>query len=249
MDRDYWDSQAEGYERNLLEIVREDQAGALSEELAALGGPERRVADLGCGPGSLLPLLVRHFREVIAVDYAKQLLDLARQRCRSPKVSYACCDLSRGQELPFRVEVACCINALIDPVCRKRHGMLRSLRSVLEPGGTSVIVVPALESVFHVYHTLMRIRERSGRPHGLSRGDAERALEGEMVSFAEGVIRVGGVPTKYWMCEELTTTLEDHGLRPRRVRRVEYPWTEEIEHAPGWLEGQGPWDWLVVCEA
>ena len=249
MDRNYWDSQAEGYEQNLLEIAREDLAGALQEELASLGGRRRRVADLGCGPGSLLPLLVQYFDEVIAIDYARQLLNLARERCESGKVTYACRDLSRGKELPFRVDVACCINALIDPVRRKRHGMLRSLRSVLEPGGTALLVVPALESVFHVYHTLRRIREHAGRPDGMSRAEADHALGEEMVSLVEGVARVGGVPTKYWMREELGATLEDHGLKVQRVRRVEYCWAEEIENPPGWLEGRRPWDWLVVCKA
>ena len=31
------------------------------------------------------------------------------------------------------------------------------------------------------------------------------------------------------------------------MRKVEYPWTEEIENPPEWLDGVGPWDWLVIC--
>ena len=83
MDRNYWDSLADCYEEDLLEIAREDRAGALGEELAALGGAGISVADLGCGPGSLLPLLTRHFGKVIAVDYAPQLLKRARQQNRT----------------------------------------------------------------------------------------------------------------------------------------------------------------------
>ena len=190
MDRNYWDSLADCYEENLLEIAREDRAGALSEELEALGGEGIRVADLGCGPGSLLPLLARHFEEVIAVDYAEQLLDRARQRCRSKKVSYACHDLSRGLELPFRVEVICCINALIDPDSGRRRGMLRSLRSAMRKQGVAIIVVPAFESVFHVYHTLRRIRERSGPPDGLSADEAERLMGATPIIY--GRDRPGG---------------------------------------------------------
>lgn len=248
MDRNYWDSLADCYEENLLEIAREDRCGTLSEELKALGGDGIRVADLGCGPGSLLPLLARHFEEVIAVDYARQLLDRARQRCRSRKVSYACHDLSRGSELPFQVEVVCCINALIDPDRGRRLGMLRSLRSAMRKQAMAIIVVPAFESVFHVYHTLRRIRERSGTPEGLSAEEAERLLKGEVRSFSDGVVRVGGVPTKYWFREELIAALAEQDLRVRRIRRVEYPWSEEIENSPRWLEGMRPWDWLVVCE-
>lgn len=249
MDRNYWDSLADCYQEDLLEIAREDRAGALSEELSALGGPGIQVADLGCGPGSLLPLLTRHFGNVIAVDYAPQLLERARQRCRSRKVSYACHDLSRGRKLPFEVEVVCCINALIDPDQSKRLGMLRSLRSALLKSGVAVIVVPAFESVFHVYHTLRNIRERSGFPEGLSAVEAERLLASEVLSFSDGIVRVGGVSTKYWMREELIGFLGEQDLRVRRIRRVEYPWSEEIENPPRWLEGARPWDWLVVCES
>ena len=247
MDRDYWDSLADRYENDLLEIAREDQSGALGEELEALGGEGIRVADLGCGPGSLLPFLAGHFEEVIAVDYADQLLDRARQRCRSRKVRFACHDLSRGQALPFRVEVVCCINALIDPDGGKRLGMLKSLRSAMCREGIAIIVVPALESVFHVYHTLRTIREREGVPDGLGSSGAERMMREEMESFTGGIVRVGGTPTKYWMREELIATLAEQDLKVHKVRKVEYPWAEEIENPPEWLDGVGPWDWLVIC--
>ncbi len=249
MDRNYWDSLADCYEEDLLEIAREDRAGVLEEELSVLGGPGIQVADLGCGPGSLLPLLTRYFGNVIAVDYAEQLLEQARQGCRSRKVSFACHDLSRGKKLPFQVGVVCCINALIDPDRGKRLGILRSLRSTLREGGVALIVVPAFESVFHVYHTLRNIRARSGVPGGLSAGEAERLLAAEVISFSDGIVRVGGVSTKYWMREELAGSLEEQELRVCRIRRVEYPWSEEIENPPGWLKGARPWDWLVVCEA
>ncbi len=127
MDREYWDSLADSYEEDLLEISREDLEGALSEELNSLGEKAVSVADLGCGPGSLLPLLARYFNQVIAVDYAEELLNQARRRCSSRKIRFVSHDLSKGRRLPFTVEVVCCINALIDPDRDKRSGMLKTL--------------------------------------------------------------------------------------------------------------------------
>ena len=248
MDRQYWDSLADNYEDNLLEISREDIEGALADELSLLRGKDVSVADLGCGPGSLLPLLVRYFNDVIAVDYAEQLLNQARRRCRSRKVRFASYDLSEGRKLPFKVEVVCCINALIDPDRNKRTGMLRSLRSVMQKKGVAVIVVPALESVFHVYHTLRMIRERAGGMDGLGLREAERMLRAEVQSFSDGIVRVGGTPTKYWMREELINCLKEQGLRVQRIRKVEYKWSEEIVNPPGWLHEAPPWDWMVLCE-
>lgn len=248
VDRENWDSLAATYERDLLEIVCGEGGGTLEEELAALADPSRRVADLGCGPGSLLPFLVERFGEVIAVDYAQELLEVARRRCRSRKVEFHCHDLSNGKDLPFKVEVACCVNALIDPDRGKRTRMARAVASSLVPKGAAVIVVPALESVFHVYHTLERIRQREGGSAGFTEKQADRMLRQEVDSFAGGIIRVGGILTKYWMREELVALLADHGLSPRRVRKVEYGWREEIDHPPAWLKGAMPWDWLVVAE-
>jgi SAM-dependent methyltransferase len=239
---------ARRYEADLLEIACEDGACALEEEIAALGEPGRRIADFGCGPGSLLPLLAKCFGEVIAVDYAPDLLEAARVRCRSRKVVFACHDLSCGTGLATMVDVACCVNALIDPDTEKRSGMVRALVRSLTKKGAAVVVVPALESVFHVYHTLVQIREREGKPAGLSPREADEMMRAEVSSFADGLVRVGGVLTKYWMREELVAFLADHGLRVTKVRRVEYGWKEEIEHVPRWVQGARPWDWLVVAE-
>lgn len=248
MDRQYWDSLADSYEDDLLEISREDLEGALSEELNSLGEKAESVADLGCGPGSLLPLLARHFNQVIAVDYAEKLLNQARRRGGSRKIMFVSHDLSKGRKLPFTVEVVCCINALIDPDRKKRSGILKTLSLAMKKKGVAVIVVPALESVFHVYHTLRMIRERAGAPGGLGEREAERMLREEVLSFSDGIVRVGGTPTKYWMREELIRSLSAQGLGVRKIRKVEYRWSEEIENPPGWLKGAPPWDWMVLCE-
>ena len=248
MDRQYWDSLADSYEDDLLEISREDLEGALSEELNSLGEKAESVADLGCGPGSLLPLLARHFNQVIAVDYAEKLLNQARRRGGSRKIMFVSHDLSKGRKLPFTVEVVCCINALIDPDRKKRSGILKTLSLAMKKKGVAVIVVPALESVFHVYHTLRMIRERAGGMDGLGLREAERMLRAEVQSFSDGIVRVGGTPTKYWMREELITCLKEQGLRVQRIRKVEYKWTEEILNPPGWLKEAPPWDWMILCE-
>tara|TARA_B100000927_G_scaffold271415_1_gene248335 strand:- start:6252 stop:7025 length:774 start_codon:yes stop_codon:yes gene_type:complete len=248
VDRQYWDSLADNYEDSLLEISREDLEGALADELSILRGENVSVADLGCGPGSLLPLLVRYFKDVTAVDYAERLLDQARRRCRGKKIRFASYDLSEGRDLPFSVEVVCCINALIDPDRKKRSGMLRSVCSAIQEKGVAVIVVPAMESVFHVYHTLRMIRERTGSIDGLGVSEAERMLRAEVQSFSDGIVRVGGTATKYWMREELISCLNEQGLKVRRIRKVEYEWSQEIDNAPDWLKEPPPWDWMVRCE-
>jgi 2-polyprenyl-3-methyl-5-hydroxy-6-metoxy-1,4-benzoquinol methylase len=248
VDADYWNSMAESYGENLLEIARESGAGVLEEEIGALADRRGRVADMGCGPGSLLPFLAGRFGEVIGIDYADSLLEVARKRCGAQNVSFRSRDLSNGQPLRLEADVICCVNALIDPIRVKREGMATTLASAARPGGSMVMVVPAFESVLHVYHSLLRCRAREGAGSGLLEGEADELLREEVTSFAGGVVRVGGVLTKYWVREELLAFLADHGWDPRRVRRVEYSWSEEIEDPPAWLGSPGPWDWLVVAD-
>ena len=83
---------------------------------------------------------------------------------------------------------------------------------------------------------------------GLGLREAERMLRAEVQSFSDGIVRVGGTPTKYWMREELITCLKEQGLRVQRIRKVEYKWSEEIVNPPEWLNAAPPWDWMVLCE-
>ncbi|MFI6322074.1 class I SAM-dependent methyltransferase [Nonomuraea sp. NPDC050556] len=73
-------------------------ADAIAHLGAALG-PERRVLDLGCGPGTVAIPLSAYVREVIAVDPDEEML--AEGRRRSPaNVRWIRSDSSRVRELP-----------------------------------------------------------------------------------------------------------------------------------------------------
>ncbi|NNC86955.1 MAG: class I SAM-dependent methyltransferase [Akkermansiaceae bacterium] len=247
MDKAYWDSMEDRFGVDVLEIAREECGGHLRAEIAHLGGPRRSAADLGCGPGSLLPLLAEQFAEVIAVDFSQPLLDRAADAHPLPNLRFVRHDLSRGGPVPFAVDAAICVNALLSPSPGAREAMLAAVHAATKPGGAALVVVPAFESVFHVYHSLIRCRRREGKPSGLDPKGADRLLRDEVESFADGVVRLSGVPTKYWMREELAAAMEDAGFAIERVRKIEYPWEEELEEPPAWLQTPNPWDWLVVA--
>ena len=235
------------FEEGVLEIAGADQEGVLAEEIERLKGAGRTAADLGCGPGSLLPLLAEAFVQVEAVDHSRELLDLAIRNHGRPNVRFQRGDLIKGGLDGVQVDVAFCVNVLLFPEWRKLVKIVRSVRETIKVGGQAVFVVPSFESVLHVYESLARCRRVEGAPSGLSRKQAEMALGKFVVSWVDGVVDISGVETKHWTRPELEGLLEDEGFQVERVRPVPYPWTEEIDEAPAWLEKRPPWDWLMVA--
>jgi SAM-dependent methyltransferase len=80
---------------------RDPQAFApVDAALDRLPAPPRRVLDLGTGTGSVARLVAARFPEadVVGVDIAERMLDEARQRTDSPRVTYRLAD---AESLPF----------------------------------------------------------------------------------------------------------------------------------------------------
>ena len=75
-NREFHDRGAPGWAR-----LREEPFGDsdLSARVLAALGDNRQVADLGCGPGVLLPAPVSHAQRVIGVDTSQAMLDQAVQ--------------------------------------------------------------------------------------------------------------------------------------------------------------------------
>jgi ubiquinone/menaquinone biosynthesis C-methylase UbiE len=88
MDTKYWNSLAKNFEDHVLEISAQDKHGVLKNEIAKAAKGAITAADLGCGTGSLLPLLSPKFKTVYAVDYAAELLEKAERRFHLKNIRY-----------------------------------------------------------------------------------------------------------------------------------------------------------------
>ncbi|WP_455199032.1 class I SAM-dependent methyltransferase [Kaarinaea lacus] len=246
MNTNYWNSLASDFEDNVLEIANHDLNGVLEEQIMRVAKKGAVAADLGCGTGSLLPLLHDKFDTVFAVDYADELLNVAREKNHYENVEYICHDLVSKTPLPFTAEVVFSINALISTNHEHRQAIAQSLWSTTSKNGCCVVVVPSMESVMHVYQALVRCntREEMGRRKAVSH--VTRTYQKEVLSPVDGIVSIGGTPTKCFTREELSIFLSDTGFNIEALHRVEFPWEEEIDDAPRWLKGPYPWDWLII---
>ena len=211
-------------------------------------GRVKLAVDLGCGTGRVLPRLARRAERVVGIDFAPELLRVARTRVGDDdRIQLKRADLSRPLRAPLSAELVTCVNVLLAPKEAVRVSMLRNCRRVLAPGGRLVLIVPSLESALWVNDRLIAWNRRAGL-----RG--VRALRGGIATdFATardllgGVVDQGGVRTKHYLQEEILQALRRVGLEPVAVERIEYPWDAYFDAPPRWLGRTGPWDWLVLA--
>ena len=246
MSIESWNSLAHNFDENVLEISNHDLNGVINEQIKRLAKNGDTAADLGCGPGSLLPHLAKKFDTVYAVDYADELLRTAKERNGERNVKYFCHDLTSTKPLPFTADVTFSVNALITADHASRKAIAQSLWHTTRKNGFNVVVVPSMESTLHVYQTLVRINDHQERSRGQAVRDMDRLHKKEVLSPVDGIVSIGGVPTKCFTREEIVIFLSEIGFIVEEVSKVEYPWSEEIDDSPRWLEGPYPWDWLIV---
>ena len=247
MNQRYWDKLARSFSDEVIELAKEDRNGVLLEELDRMASKRRRVVDLGCGVGVLIPELTKRFKEVLAVDFSKKLLSVAENRYSGAKVNFMQADLTCPLEPARPADVTVCSSVLILASRKKRRKIMESIVRFTRKGGTALITVPSLESCILVYQTLIRLRKEMGGDNGLSRPEARRVFEAEVPSVLDGLVSIQGVPTKHWMQDEIVAHVEAAGMQVDRVRRVDFHWESEIDSPPEWLDGPYPWDWLIIA--
>ncbi len=140
--RDEWDAAADSYDRRpdhgMLPGATRDAWWRLLADL--LPSPPSRVADLGCGTGSVAVLLAVHGFDVIGIDISPRMLDHARARAgaEAAAVRFALGDVTDPDLDTASVDVIFSrdvIWALPDPA-----DALRNWLQLLAPHGRLVLV-------------------------------------------------------------------------------------------------------------
>lgn len=241
-----WNSLASNFDDYVLEIANHDLHGIINEQIERLVDKGTTAADMGCGPGSLLPLICNRFETVYAVDYADELLRVAKEKNDQKNIKYFCHNLASTTPLPFTADVTFSVNALISDSHVIRKAIAKSLFRTTRKNGYCVVVVPSMESITHVYQALVRCNERKKMDRGKAVRVMNRLYSKEVLSPVDGIVSIGGTPTKCFTREEISIFLSDTGFTVDQALKVEYPWAEEIDDAPQWLGEPHPWDWLVI---
>ncbi len=146
----------------------------------------RRVLEVGCGPGHLLPLLAEQDHRVVGCDLSPAMLRLARRR-PGPALCRA-----RSQELPFAAGTFDTLLSTFPSGYILDPRTWAEFRRVLAPGGR-VVVLAAVEPGRPLLRILLRLgRVRAGRRPALT----------NRWCFRREVVALGKDRLLFWIAEE-----------------------------------------------
>lgn len=244
-----WSESASKYGNEFLDPFRDSVVNPLLTMLAEIGAEDSAkmtVADLGCGTGPLLPVLIEQFGEVIALDFAAEMLVQCRERIgaeKSAKVQFLNRAMHELDDLADKLDVAVSVNSLVMPDLRVVHKTLKNIFAALRPGGRFLGVVPSIDAIHH--HSLMLWDAYLDQ--GYSMEESERLvsthMEHHMYDFAFGKFRFGQLDQKFWQPDELKYHLVKSGFTEIRIVRLEYPWDDSLAGYKLLKNHPKTWDW------
>jgi 2-polyprenyl-3-methyl-5-hydroxy-6-metoxy-1,4-benzoquinol methylase len=247
MDKKYWDKVARDYDGEIFDSLASDRNGTILGHIDRIGkrhGKKGVACDLGCGVGKYLPALARRFRAVHGTDLSDECVRQARVACgHLANVTIHQGDLSVAARAAGPVDFALCTNVLIMPSERMRAGILKRLATAVKPGGSLLLLVPALESALYAHARRAEWLRRSSRTKVTA--STELTGTGGRDIFG-GILAIDGVRTKHWLKEELETILSGQGFEVEAVQKAEYDWKTEFNNPPRWMKDPYPWDWVAA---
>ena len=244
----FWSNAAQGYEREFIDPYLPGVRNPLRTVLASLAGPDNpRVADLGCGIGPLLPFLARHFRSVLAVDFAEGMLRRARECCAGlDNVNFLQRSLT-DLDGCGPVDVAVAVNSLVLPDLGDLEKCLRAIHDLLRPGGSFLGIVPGMDAVHYLTMLLLDRARQAGMPQTAARKNAAMHTEHDLYDFAFSEFRYRGLVQHFWQPFEIPYRLRRAGFRRVRLAKVALSW-DQFGCGKDLAAQPPPWDWFFRAD-
>ncbi len=246
MDAKHWDKLADSFEKEVMSSLHTDKSGVLYKAIRKYISKKDHVADFGCGVGGFIPLLSKCGKHVSGCDFSSKCIDIAKKKFKKKKnVDFFVHDLTKTLKQKYDAGVAA--NVLIAHQPEMLVKMLHTMAATIKKGGHLIVVIPSLESSLYVYKSIVDVLIQQGETEADSRKYVTEKIKEDYLSLTDGVIKVGGVPTKHYLAEEFEMQLLKFGMKVVQQKKLQYPWETEIENPPKNLKGSLPWDWLFVA--
>ena len=248
MEQKVWDQAAPQYDEEIFDTFANDRDKVLQRTLEKVVQPHATCCDFGCGVGRTVPFLAERAREVVAVDFSAASLEIAKQNNKDrDNVRILQQDLAESKPPFCRADVGLLMQVLIMPDPQLREGILSTVHKNLRPGAHLVAVVPSLEVTLLTYQRIGQWFRRDGSSFSEAAKEMRDSAQHEVVSLAEGIVKISDTPTKHFLREEVLMTFGDARFEIVQLDKIEYSWEADFEEPPTWMQDPYPWDWLVVA--
>jgi SAM-dependent methyltransferase len=237
------------YRDEIFSVSQSDKSKIIKRALKKYARPGGIAADFGCGIGGFVPMLAKHFKKVLAIDFSRSCLDKATSLYGDLKnVSFHCADLTNPKLSFPKVDSILCVNAVITSSLSMRLGIFKNLSAHVKKGGHLFLVVPSLESALFTNSRLVQWNLDDGMSPSSAIISGFEKPKSPTASLHQGIVEIDKVPTKHYLKEELAVILEDLNFDVVSFQKVEYGWDTEFDCPPAWMKAPYPWDWLVTAK-
>jgi SAM-dependent methyltransferase len=245
-----WSRHAAQYEDYFLDPYRPGVVNPLLDWLRAVPKRDAKsVIDLGCGTGPLLPRLLESFESVTALDFAAAMITRAKRRLGSDaeRVRFLNRPMFELDDQRDRHDVAVAVNSLVMPDVRDIDRALTAIRACLRDGGVFMGVVPSIDAVHYSTMLLVDRALDAGQDPAAAERKAAELVEHELFEFAFGRFRFQGLRQKFWQPFEIEHRLRKAGFRSLRLKKLLYPWDDDMAGGAALSACEPCWDWAFCA--
>ena len=246
----HWSRHAAKYDDVFLDPFRPGVQNPVPLAVASIpNAASKTVIDLGCGTGSLLPMLVDTYKEVHALDFAPGMIRRSKERLgdNAGRVTFHARTMEDLADFAGRFDVAVAINSLVMPDVLQVDRTLRAIRMAMKPQGVFFGVVPSIDAIH--YHTMLLLDRELDK--GLDPEEAERvaAYHGEhrYYEFGFGRFSFQGLRQKFWQPFEIEYRMKRAGFATVELSRVLYPWDDHVPGEGAFAAHPPSWDWCFTA--
>ncbi len=255
--RNYWNSteNTERYELNNFSIFDDPKAKAflLRRMDIVLYDRDSVIADLGCGPGHILPYLSQKAREVIVIDYAENMLCEAQKRNPTlTNITYRVGDLRNLVPWYGTFDTIIATNCILPCSVTEAETITQEIFKSLKCGGALIAVMPSMETCIYLARLKLKQFMRAGVVE-------ESAMEKIRKEFEQkkkfdglfGFMRDDehNLLQKYFYADEIELMLGNAGFTIKTIEKVRYTWEHCRKYGYGYFPNVPEiYDWYVLAE-
>jgi len=185
---------------------------------------KKTVIDLGCGPGNFVPFLSSNFKRVTAIDFSKEMVNVARKKSIGFKnVDIFVSDLRNLKKYYGRFDVAVSVNSVLLPSIREVDTIFSEIHKVIKEGAVFVGVFPSIDS--DLYRAMLTYEREllESESERVAKKNTHIIIGDKTYDFLLGMFNNKGKQKHYYEFE-LVYRLKKAGFKDVHIQKLYYPW-------------------------